>query len=103
MAVPFTCVTSAQDSKGNLEKDEAVENHRVGLLLCMGQIPGMLVSAAAVQRMEFLVALAVGRAGCVCCAEQVWVLGRIIDDALAVAGVTQWYFTCICSACSVSS
>ena len=103
MAVSFTCVTSAQDSKANLEKDEAVENYRVGLLLCTGQIPGMLVSATAVQRVEFLVALAVGRAGCAGCAEQGWVLGRISDNALAVTGVTQWYCTCRCSACSVSS
>ena len=65
----------------------------------MGQISGMLVSATAVQRVEFLVALAVGRAGCVCCAEQGWVLGRISDDALAVTGVTQWYFTCRCLFC----
>ncbi len=60
----------------------------------MRQVPDMLVSAAAVQGMELLVTLAVGGAGGICCAEEVWVLGWVTDDALAAAGVAQWHFTC---------
>ena len=55
--------TKQQMPCANLKEDEAVENHRIGLLLCMRQIPGMLVSATAVQGMELLVSLAIGRVG----------------------------------------